>query len=363
MLGGMRIFLLAAGLMAGAHAWAQSVLFINPGKSDEVYWVTAAHAMQSAARDLGMQLEVIYAERDHTRPVEIAREIAARKHHPDFVIASNDYATGAEILKILDAAGVKTFLAFSTIPPGDRAATGGPREKYKGWIGSLEPHAEDAGYLTAKALIAQGRKAHAGAKDGKLHMIAIAGDRTTTSSIRRNEGMTRAVAESGDAVVDQTVYADWKRDKAAEQSEWLFARYPEARLVWAGNDLMAFGAMQSYEQRGGVPGQGAFFSGVNTSKEAMDALASGRLTALAGGHFICGAWAVVMLYDYAHGHDFRDEGLDLDRPMFTSFDAASAELFLKRYGENFDSVGFRHYSRALNPKLARYNFDFGQLLR
>ena len=113
--------------------------------------------MQSAAHDLGMQPEVIYAERDHTRPVEIAREIAARTRHPDFAIASNDYATGAEILKILDARR-EDVLAFSTIY-GYCGATGGPRGN-TGWIGSLEPHAEDAGYLTAKALIAQARKAH-----------------------------------------------------------------------------------------------------------------------------------------------------------------------------------------------------------
>jgi len=364
MLGKMRALLLAAGLAACATAWPQSVVFIDPGKSDEVYWVTAASAMQSAARDLGMKLEVLYAERDHTRPIEFAREVAARPpgRRPDFAIVSDDYATGAEMLKILDAAGIKTFFAFSTIPAAERAATGGPREKYRGWLGSLEPHAEDAGYLTAKALIARGRKANARARDGRLHLIAIAGDRTTPSSIRRNEGMQRAVAEAGDAVVDQVVYAGWTRKKAAEQGEWLFARYPEARLVWAGNDLMAFGAIEAFEKRGGVAGQGAFFSGVNTSKEAMDALRDGKLSALAGGHFICGAWALVMLYDYAHGRDFRDEGLDLDRPMFTNFDAATAATFLERYGENFDRVGFRRFSKALNPKVRRYDFDFGQLL-
>jgi len=365
MLGGMRAFLLAVGLWACTAAWPQSIVFINPGKSDEVYWVTAAHAMQSAARDLGMKLEVLYAERDHTRPIEFAREVASRPagRRPDFAILSNDYATGAEMLKVLDAAGIKTFFAFSTIPVAERSATGLPRGKYKGWLGSLEPHAEDAGYLTARALIAKARNAGARAGDGRLHMIAIAGDRTTPSSIRRNEGMQRAVAEAGDTVVDQVVYAGWARDKAAEQGEWLFARYPEAKLVWAGNDLMAFGAMEAYEKRGGVPGQGAFFSGVNTSKEAMDALRDGKLTALAGGHFICGAWAVVMLYDYSHGRDFRDEGLELDRPMFTNFDAKSAAAFLERYGEDFDRVGFRRFSKALNPKVKRYDFDFGQLLR
>ncbi len=359
----MRALLLIVGLLAAATAWPQSIVFINPGKADEIYWSTATRGMQAAARDLGMQLEVLYAERDHTRPIEFARQIAARPKRPDFAIVSNEKATGAEMVKVLDAAGVKTLFAFSAIPSSDRVVTGGPREKYTHWLGSIEPHAEDAGYLTAKALIARARQANARAPDGKIHVLAIAGDRATTSSVRRNEGMTRAFAEAGDAVVDQTIYADWKRDKAAEQAEWLFARYPNASVVWAGNDLMAFGAMDALEKRGGTPGKTAFFSGVNTSKEGMDSLRSGRLTALAGGHFICGAWAVVMIYDYAHGRDFKDEGLDIDRPMFTLFDPATAEIFQERYSENFDRVDFRLYSKVLNPKLKRYNFDFGQFLR
>ena len=47
----------------------------------------------------------------------------------------------------------------------------------------------------------------------------------------------------------------------------------------------------------------------------MVALRSGRLAALAGGHFMSGAWVLVMLYDYHHGHDFADESLQLVRPM------------------------------------------------
>lgn len=362
---GSRLLVPALCLVASLGSWAQSVVFINPGKSDEVYWVTAARAIQEAADDLGMRLVVHYAERDHLRTIQFARDIAEAPPaaRPDFVIMSNDNGTGPEMLRLLDGAGVKTFLAFSSLLPEERAAVGGPREKYKLWLGSLEPHAEDAGYLTARALIEKARRAKAQGKDGKLHLLAFAGDRTTPSSIRRNAGMQRAVAESGDVVLDQMVYAGWGRDKAAEQAEWLFQRHPAARLVWAGNDLMAFGAMQAWEKRGGVPGKDAWFSGVNTSPEAIDALASGRLAALAGGHFITGAWSIVMLYDYAHGRDFADEGLELDRPMFTLFDAAKSNAYLARFGEKFDRVDFRRYSKALNPRLKRYDFDFGQLLR
>jgi ABC-type sugar transport system substrate-binding protein len=357
--------LLAAACMTGAQALAQTVFFINPGKSDEVYWVTAAKAMQAAAEDLGITLEVRFTERDHTRAIEIARELAARPRasRPDYAVITNDNATGAGQLKVLDAAGIRTVFAYSTISEAERAETGGPRQKFKAWLGSIEPRAEDAGYLTARGLIEAGRKAGAHGRDGKLHLIALAGDRTTPSSIARNSGMQQALAESSDVVLDQMVYAAWNRDKAAEQGEWLLRRHPEARLVWAGNDLMAFGAMQALEKQGGTPGTSHWFSGVNTSTEAMQSLQAGRLAALAGGHFICGAWALVLIHDHSRGRDFATEALEYSRTMFTLFDAQSAARFVERYAEGFSSVDFRRYSKAENEKLARYDFDFGQFLR
>ena len=346
---------------------AQSVAFISPGKTDEIYWVTSARAMEAAAKSLGMSIEVHYAQRDHTRTLDIARELASRpaEKRPKYVVFSNDYATGPELLRLFDSAGIKVFMAYSGIVHGtDRESVGRPRERFKGWIGSLEPHAEDAGYLTARALIVEGRKAKAYASDGKLHMLAIAGDRSTPTSIYRNEGMQRAVSEAKDVVLDQEIYAAWNREKAAEQSAWLYERFPQARLIWAGNDLMAFGAMQSWEKRGGKPGKDAWFTGVNTSAEAMENIQNGRLTALAGGHFITGAWAMVMIYDYHHGRDFIDEGLELNRPMFTLFSPDDAQRFMKRFGDlSTLTIDFRSYSKVLNPKLKKYQFGFGQLLR
>src|SRR5438128_2484066 len=83
-------------------------------------------------------------------------------------------------------------------------------------------------------LRARGLRARRSAADGKLHLIAIAGDRSTESSLLRNRGMLRAASEEPRAVVDQVVYADWKRDVAQQMARELYARYPEAALVWAG---------------------------------------------------------------------------------------------------------------------------------
>jgi ABC-type sugar transport system substrate-binding protein len=181
----LRLGLCLAFLLSPAVVRAQSVAFINPGKSDEIYWVTASQGMEAAAKSLGMTFEVQYAQREPLKTLEIARELAARpaSKRPEYVVITDDYAVADQLLKIIDPAGVKTFLAYSSIPADQRGGTGSPRGKYKGWLGSLEPRAEDAGYLTARALIERGKREKAFAPDGKLHMLAIAGDRSTPSSI------------------------------------------------------------------------------------------------------------------------------------------------------------------------------------
>ena len=351
-------------LLCGSVARAQSVAFINPGKSDEVYWVTAAQGMQAAAHSLGMTFEVQYAQREPLKTLEIAREMVARPagKRPEYIVVTDDYSVADRLLAIIDPAGVKSFLAYSSIPVDQRGDPMPPRGKYKGWLGSLEPQAEDAGYLTARALIERGKREKAFGPDGKLHMLAIAGDRSTPSSINRNQGMRRAVAEAPMVVLEEEVYAAWARENAAQQAESLYRRYPDVKLVWAGNDLMAFGAMTAWEKRGGKPGVDAWFSGINTSTEALEAVKSGRLTSLAGGHFITGAWALVMIYDYHHGRDFADEGLELRRPMFAEFTPLLADRYIERFSGGFDGVDFSRYSKVKNPKLRRYNFGFAQLL-
>lgn len=358
---------LLAGVVLPAISLAQKVVFLNPGKSDEAYWVASANAMQKAADSLGMQLKVQYAQRNRLEPLAMAQALAQlpQAERPDYVIFSNDYGTAPALLKALEGSGIQAFMAFSGVPPGLQQQVGRPREMYPFWLGSLEPNAQEAGYLTAQALIRQAQAVPA-LKDaqGRLQLLAIAGDRSTPASTARNEGMLQAVKEAGEQVVlRQVVYGEWNQAKAQEQAAVLFRRYPEARLVWAGNDLMALGAMAAWQQRGGVPGRDALFSGINTSAAAFDSLHKGELAALAGGHFMAGAWAMVMLYDHYHGVDFVDEGLALHRSMFQLFDPVTSQSFEARFMTNARALNFRPFSKYLNADVQRYQFDLGRLLR
>lgn len=345
---------------------AMTVAFINPGYDKEVYWYTATRAMQAAAEDLGVRLQVSYADRNYRQALQQVQALASlpAAQRPDYVILSNEFDAAGEMVALLDKAGIRTFLAFSGKGAGlAAAALGKPRQRYRHWLGSLEPRASDAGYLTGQALIARARAAGVPRIAGKMPLLVIGGDRSTPTSVLRLQGLYRAVREAGDVVVVQEVMAAWRRDRAARQADWLYRRHPQARMVWAGSDQMAMGAMDVWRQRGGQPGKDAFFSGINTSVEAMQLLTEGQLVTLAGGHFITGAWALVMLYDYDRGRDFASEGLEQERALFTRFDAALARRYLQRYSDaDFSSIDFGRHSKAKNPALRRYDFSLLPLL-
>lgn len=359
---------LAAPRLPAATVPAEAALhmsFINPGRSDETYWLDAARGMQAAADSLGVQLEMRYAERDPLQQIALVRELAARPaaERPDYLIVSGEKGTLVEQIRLATGAGIRTFVAYSSVLGADRAQLGQPRERYPLWLGSLLPDPEQAGYLTARALIAAGPSAATGAGGrAPLALLAIAGDRSTESSVRRNRGLQRALAEQPQVQLLQTVYGDWRRDKAQRQAAELYARYPQARLIWAGNDEMAFGAMDALVAAGGQPGRDRLFSAINTSPAAMQAVIDGRLAALAGGHFMTGAWAVVMLHDHARGHDFADEGLELSLPMFTLFTPELARRYLQRFASGPLDIDFRVYSKHHNRQLHRYAFSFAHLL-
>ncbi len=351
-----------AGLLLVHATLAQAsatIAFINPGKPDEPFWLGASQAMQAAARSLDLQLEVLYAERDPARALQLGREIAARPRRPDYVVLVNEKGTLVENARVLGAAGIKTFAAFSGLLPQERERWA-PRKGLPLLLGSLEPQALDAGYLTAQALIKQALATRQG--QGRLQMLAISGDRSTPVSIQRNEGLRRALAEQPEVELVQQSFADWRRDLAAETMAGMLTRHPQARLLWTGSDLMALGAIDAIEAAGQSPVRDWRIASINTSKAALQAVADGRLKALAGGHFLAGAWALVLLYDHQHGRDFADEGLTLERPMFMLFDRASAQRMLARFGDAMPALDLRPYSKALNPGLKRYRFDIAALL-
>ncbi|WP_024301390.1 ABC transporter substrate-binding protein [Pseudogulbenkiania sp. MAI-1] len=340
---------------------AFSVAFVNPGRHDEPYWLSASQAMQAAARDLDIELEVLYAERDHLKMIDLVRQVTARSQKPDYLIVVNEKLVAPAMLRLANAARLPTLLAYNELSPEQRAEIGRPRRQLRYWLGSLAPDNEQAGYDSLEALIAAARQR--GLLNAPAELLMISGDPATPASVERLRGAQQALAAYPQVRLVQVVNGMWQRERAYQQANWLLARHPRTRLIWTANDLMAFGVRQSLQEYGRQPGRDVLIATVNNSQEVMRARIDGEISALSGGHFLTGAWALVMLYDYAHGKDFATEGLELRKPIFGLITPAMAQRYLDKFaGNDFDGIGFRRFSRRLNPTLRHYDFRFQRVL-
>ena len=357
-------YLATLGTMAQAATEAKaamatqpaSVVFLNPGFSNEPFWVGYSDFMQAAAADLGMRLRIVYGERDPQRILQNSRNVLASREQPDYLVLVNEMYVGPEVLRLFAGSKIKTFSLHSTLTPEQQSIIGGPREHYRNWIGSLVPNDEEAGYWMAKGLIAklEGRPGS---------MLAFAGVRHTPSSTLREDGLLRALAEHPEIKLEQLLYGEWKRQRAYEQAQLLLPRYQDVRLIWAANDEMAFGVMRAAQELGKQPGKDLLLSALNNSDEVLQARIDGSISVLVGGHFTLGGWAMVMLHDYHAGVDFAEHGgKDRVDQLFSLLDVGQAARLQQRIRRKGYGLDFRQFSAVYRPRIEDYKFSSKPLL-
>ena len=343
------------GAAYGAMAHATSVVFLNPGMSTETFWVSYTQFMQAAAKDLGLDLRVRYAERDANNTLAQAREVLQGSQRPDYLVLVNEQYVAPQILRMAEGSGVKLLVVNSALTP-DQVQLLGARNGIH-LIGSLVADDEEAGYLMLSDLLHQYGPVAPGQS---LDLLAFSGVKTTPVAQLRERGMRRALAEHPEVRLRQLVFGEWSRERAFEQATQLFKRYPQTALVWSANDQMALGAMQALQASGRLPGKDTLFSAVNSSPEILQARLDGRLSSLVAGHFTVGGWAMVLINDDAKGVDIGAYGgRDRQLALFQLIDAGQVRRLL---GPT-PSVNFRALSAQGKPASYLYPFSLQLLLR
>ncbi len=353
----LHISLLLFGALFQSSARAESVLFLNPGSTQEAFWVSYSQFMQAAAQDLGIDLQILYSQRQPELTLAQARLALQGPNRPEYLIFVNEQYVAPQILRLAQNSGVKLFMVNAALTADQQALVGERDDR----IGSLVPNDEEGGYLMMKELIRLHPLA-AGAEP--IEVLAFSGLKVTPSAQLREHGMQRALAEHPQIRLRQLVYSGWTQERAYEQAKQLFARYPKVSLVWSANDEMAFGAMRAYAETGKVPGKDALFSAVNTSPAALQALVDGRLSALVGGHFTLGGWALVELHDVEQGVELdRYGGRDRQIPLLQLIDKPHARQMLAMGKSPNYGVNFRKLSAKGQPASYRYPFTLQTLMR
>jgi len=367
--------LLAVGMACGvlapvsravaADARPLDIVFVNPGKTGEVYWDMVVQTMQAAGRKLDARVEVLTSERNYRTMQELGLGVVARTDKPDFLILSNEESAAVPILEAAEAAGVKTLLLSNTLIGNDAARLGAPRQILKTWLGDITTDLQTAGARMANALIGRARAEKWQSADGKIHILGIGGDEITPSSIARNAGLQLAVAAAPDVVVDRMLFANWTQSEAEQVTmnylSWASRKGIRPAGIWAGNDPMALGAIKAASTAGLAPGEDILVVGLNWSEDALRAIRAGRLLMTDGGHFLLGGWSIVLLRDYADGCDFAvaSPHVEVKTSAITRANLASVGDLIK--ARAFDRIDFTRF-RAKAGRCGQYDFSSDALI-
>lgn len=346
-----------AGITTSALAGDIRVGFINPTGPPE-FWRLVSATMQAAATELGIEVDERQTGRSSEKAIALARDFLSQRPRLDYLIATNDVAAGGEIIKLADAAGVPIILLNNDLDEKQRAEFGEPRTKYRNWLGSIVPDHEGGGYGIAEAILIEAVRIK---KNRPLKLLALAGEIDTPASNRRIRGLNRAIGVMGKLFGPNSVQLvdvrnlDWSEKSAEACMREFLQNGPRIDALWAANDPMALGAITALREAGQKPGVDVVVGGLNWSQAGVERVLKGEMAVTHGGHFLLGAWAMVILRDYHDGRDFAEEDVRLQFPM-GAFDASVARRFPEIGKVDWRSVDFSRFSKTRNPTVTRYKF-------
>lgn len=350
-------------LSSEAAVPALRVTFLTPSLTQtHPFWNDYVDFMQAAARSLGINLTVVSAKH-RLEVMKKAKAVLSQAVKPDYLVYIYHAQSTFEILNMAEEAGVKSFITNTDIIPAEQDLVGLPRGKYASWIGHIYPDDIQAGRQLAQRLIQEGLKSGKTAADGRLHLIGIGGNLDATSSLYRKEGFLAAANEYPEALVDRFILANWNRDLARDKTARLVDMYPDTKVWWAIHDNTAFGILDGLRQAGLVPGRDAITGGIDWSPEGIEAVKKGEMVATFGGHFMEGAWALIMILDYHNGHDFADPSPTLHSQM-RLMDRDSLGTYapvLNR--DNWEKIDFKRFSKTYNPAVRKYDLSPDAVVR
>jgi len=328
-------------------------IFVNPGRSDEDFWVNVSAVMRAAAADLDIHLDIIYGERSVLYTHQVALERIAAASPGDYLLVGNEQHTAGPILEAGAARGLRCLIVFNGFVGDEVERYGRPRQRMPAFLGELLADNTAAGAEIARGLIAAARRAGA-----PLHLVGITGNLETPAAVDRVSGLRQVTAGRADLTLSQVLATDWTREEGRLRAAGLLDRYPETTIIWCANDPIALGALDAALAHGRQPGRDIFIGGLNWSPEALAEVKAGRLELSLGGHVLLGGWALVLLRDYHEGLDFAvSDGVSLSVP-FGALHRGNLDNWLGRYGAaDWSAIRFRRFSHFLTGERGSHDFS------
>lgn len=339
------------------------ILYLNSASKDDHWWRTSSEIMQTACDDLGMTLDVVYVGRNQIQMVNDFKAAVKGPNRPDAVVFQSLKQNAVSMLNIAEENKIPAFIFNAGLTSEQIKLYGGPREHYKYWIGQMLPDDKQAGYDLALALYQEALKQGLTNADGKVELIGINGEVADGAAIERSAGLALAVQQEPKIVLTQNISGRWQREKGKSVFLSLNRRYPNAKVVWAANDLMGLGALDGMIEGKMNPGKGMLVGAIDWIPEALQEIKNGRMMTSFGGHFMETGWIAILLHDYFHNKDFASETVNFKSQMAT-LSSTDSTKYLKEFKlENFKKIDFSQFSKVKHPETKKYDFRFALVMK
>jgi ABC-type sugar transport system substrate-binding protein len=296
------------------------------------FWVALANAAEQAGRELGIEVRVIDHERRIDKQIDVIQGFIAAKMD-GLVVVPEETAVGPRILKMAQDANIP-ILIFDRWPG---VAPGGNHIMFIG------PDDVTAGYDIAMSLIRAGCK----------RMVSVNGLRGASVHEDRVKGRNKALAEHPEVKLIAEEWGGNVRAFAVDKMESFLTAYPGPGFdcSWNVNDDSAMGSWKILSDRG-LLGK-VKVAGMDLIPEAIERIKQGTYEFSTGGHWLAGAFGVVVVHDYLHGIKPTEPIIKLKLLGITK---ANVLKFEEQFIKNPPPINWKERSQVYNPQ-ARAYFD------
>jgi len=334
----------------------------SPALESNSFWKRMKLFSKAAADDLNIDLRFHFVDYDRNKNVDQVKTLLSSQDKTDGIIFQSLKKNGALLIQLAEKYQTPAILFNAGLDTKTKQSFGAPRQKYKYWLGELLPDDEDAGYQLAIALIERAKQLNLYHDDRKIHLFGIIGAYAEGGSFERVRGFKRAVQSDPSIKYFQHVQGYWSQERAKRKALGLFKRYPTTRVVWTANDPMALGVIEAAEIVGKIPGKNLLVGGVDWTESGIQAIEEKKMVTSVGGHFMDGAWSLVLFFDYLNGQDFKTEKVSYKSKMKLINRKNLKQYRLLFRSELWSQIDFKRFSKYYNPSIKTYDFSIGKVL-
>jgi ribose transport system substrate-binding protein len=227
------------------------------------FFVEMEKGARRAEVELGISLKVRTAAQETSieQQIQLVEDLIAAKADA-IVIAPGDSQRLVPTLKKAADAGIKIVNIDNRLDPETVKQAGMQPVPFV----SVD---NDAGAFKAGKFLAEGIAA-------PTEAAILEGIRSANNGRQRMEGAKRALLENKQIKVVASETANWNVDEAYTVTKSIFAKYPNIKLVFAANDMMAIGATKYLQESGKTAVKVAGYDALN---EALGEIKAGRMVA------------------------------------------------------------------------------------